>query len=1184
MTKTQWLDAFRNIGKQLVSFLSVIAIAMLAVLIYLGINYSAVAMHRNVSAYYTDRKMQDLQIVSPLLLTPEDLQAISALDGISDAEGCDQTTAWLRTERENYELTVLSFTERIAVPEICEGRAPQSGQECMMEQKLALQTGLQIGDHVRLTGVSPDSIPLLMTETEFTVTGFFTHPDHITDNVSYNYYVIVTEEAFDQSILEGNWPRVRVTLSDPPDNRFSKDYWKTVASAEELLKALALERSPLRYDEVRETYEKRLSDGEAQLLDAKEQLEDADRQLRAAEAEIHDVEEQIRDGEQQLREGEQQLRDGEAQIADGEQQLQEGEQKLRDVEAQLRDAEAQIADGERQLQEAEAAAADSIGKLDRGKALLAEAERLLGLAPGQLAAGEARLRDAEGELADGKEKLDAALAALKTAESYIYTGYDWMVETGVVPTPSEISEAKEIAEKFNVDLSAVPDEFPEDFLSLPEEEAIQWLKDNFGYSSMERQYQNGLEEYRDGLAAYEQGRNDYYYEGEQYLDGLISYEKAKKVIEDAEAQLQELYDARDLLEQKKQELEEGRSEFEAGREELETGREELETSRSELEAARQELEEKRAELLDAKRRIEEAKVELEEKKQEYEDGLQDYEDFRAKLDAAREEMEHLEAGAWIVMNNRAETGYVFCEENASNLVSLSGTFALLFIVIAALVIYASVGRMVDEQSVLVGTTKALGFYNREVWLKYMVFGVLGTMAGVLLGILLAWCLLQPMILHMYAPYYNMPEAQKSFLPGLTLIVVLGGLVLSILAVWLACNRLLKRTAMQLMRGEEPGILRRSRKNRSSGSLYTRLIILNMTSDLKRVLVTIISIAGCCMLLLIGFMLKYGQDRIVDRQFNEVQTYDAELRFDPAVKNAEEVFSELLDDFGADHIAICREDHLFSCGDNLSATRLVAAEPDSLPGYYNLWDPGKKEDLSLPEHGVLIPLRLHEDFGIRQGTTLTLYDDSMQQYETETAGVFNAYCGRIFFLTNEAYREIFSKRAVHNCFYVKLNGRELSELTAAVHDQEGFLTITDATSKRTQLEQTAAALNVLIFVMIVIAGLMAFFILVNLSGSYMIHKKTELTIMRINGFTVKECTRYAATELVVTTIVGILLGILVGAPLGYWIQRMMESTDIQQVRGADWRSILFSVLITALFSLIINGWALRKVKTLKLSDV
>ena len=91
-------------------------------------------------------------------------------------------------------------------------------------------------------------------------------------------------------------------------------------------------------------------------------------------------------------------------------------------------------------------------------------------------------------------------------------------------------------------------------------------------------------------------------------------------------------------------------------------------------------------------------------------------------------------------------------------------------------------------------------------------------------------------------------------------------------------------------------------------------------------------------------------------------------------------------------------------------------------------------------------------------------------------------------------------------------------------------------------------------------------------------------MRINGFTTKECTRYAATELIITSVLGIVIGLLAGAGLSYLITRLVEQSFLQMVRTVDWRSVVFSALITALFSLIINAYSLRTIKNLKLSDV
>ncbi len=364
----------------------------------------------------------------------------------------------------------------------------------------------------------------------------------------------------------------------------------------------------------------------------------------------------------------------------------------------------------------------------------------------------------------------------------------------------------------------------------------------------------------------------------------------------------------------------------------------------------------------------------------------------------------------------------------------------------------------------------------------------------------------------------------------------------------------------------------------------RLIILNMTSALKRVIVTTVSIAGCCMLLLIGFMLRNGQTRIIDRQYRNIQTYDVELVFDPSVETAESELAGILDELGVEYTLVCREERLFSHGDFLSGTQIVVAEPGTLSGFFNLRDGDSEKDIDVQEHGLLVPLRLHEDHEINPGTAISLYDDTMTQFVAEVTGIYNTYRGRVFYLSDKAYHEIFSENAVPNCFFVKLNGKGSSDLIAAVHHTKGYLTITDIETELMQLEEVSSAMGVLVIIMIVIAGLMAFFILMNLSGSYMIHKKKELTIMRINGYTAKECIRYAATELIVTTILGILIGLLIGTPLGYWIQLMMEMPDSQLVRGVNVGSILFSILITAIFSLIINSLALNKVKTLKLSDI
>ena len=1335
MKKTQKLEANRNIKDQLSSFISIVVIAMLAVTVYLGIAFSARAMDVNISGYYNRLNMQDLVVYSPLLMTGDDADAIRAVDGVAEVEGGNETVAWLPTDSGVISVSVITMAERVAVPEIISGHAPQNRQECMVENLLAKQTGLKIGDTVRLKNKSGSGMAPLLTESMFTVTGLFQHPDHITDKIDITKYVIVDESVFDQDLLEGNWLRLRVRMADMPENRFTKAYTESVDVVEHALNVLSEARVPIRADQVRASMQQRvddgesqlaeakvklddaeqqladgrqqladgqaeltdgekqlqdaelqisdgeqqladaqlqitdgekqlqdaeqqlsdgekqlhdaelqISDGEKQLNDAEQQLKDGEQQLKDAEQQISDGEKQLKDAEQQLKDGEQQLKDGEQQLKDGEQKLSDGEQQLKDGEQQLKDAERQIADGEKQLKDAEQQIADGEKQLSDGEKQIndakakyadkmddyeaamdsvAEAEHRLGLAPGQLA-------EAERKLADGKAQLDSAGERLDRADALL-TEMELIHDDPSHRTEQEVEDfgrdaAAFIQENFSGD--QVPADAIKKYLKALEDSDDKSLEE--AYRILDGMLRDGLDGweqlYRDKQAEYERGRNDYYYSGEQYLDGLLSLEKAKKMLAAADDAMQQLKDAEQQLDEKRAELESGRQEFSEKKAELDSGRKEFEEKKAELETAKQEyaekkaefdsgkqefdekkaeldsakqefsekkaeldsakqqLAEKRQEMEDGRIKLEDGRRELEEKQAEYDSGLTTYREKRDSLDQLKEYDKEIDSAKWTVLDNSSNGSFIYARSNSSNLSSLSSTFSILFVAIAALVIYASVARMVDEQSILVGTTKALGFYNKEVMAKYLIFGVRSTLLGVIAGILLAYFVLQTLCLNMYAPYYTVPKAPPCFLLGPSVLLFVGGLALAVAAVLIASYSLMKSTAVTLMKGKEPKqLFKTGKSSKSSSSLYTRLILLNMGSDLTRVIVTIVSIAGCCILLMVGFTLKFGEDRVVQRQYGEVMTFDAELTFDPDNPEAAEKLKSLLDSSGVESILVYQDNHAFSDGDSLSACKLISAEPDALPGWYNLRDENNESLVTESEHGVLITKRMHETLALNTGDTITFYNESMSAFPTEVTGIFNNYFGQISFASQSAFREIFGTDPVPNCFFIKLNGFSINVLRDGARWLPGFISLEDAAARRAQIESTAKAMDVLIIVMIVAAGLMAWFILDNLSGSYMLHKKKELTVMRVNGFTTKECVRYAASELIITTVLGILLGVPLGAQIGYRVIRLTEQSFLQMDRTLDIRSVIFSALITAVFALIINGRALSRIRDLKLSD-
>ncbi|MBR4610570.1 MAG: hypothetical protein IKO38_08995, partial [Erysipelotrichaceae bacterium] len=113
--------------------------------------------------------------------------------------------------------------------------------------------------------------------------------------------------------------------------------------------------------------------------------------------------------------------------------------------------------------------------------------------------------------------------------------------------------------------------------------------------------------------------------------------------------------------------------------------------------------------------------------------------------------------------------------------------------------------------------------------------------------------------------------------------------------------------------------------------------------------------------------------------------------------------------------------------------------------------------------------------------------------------------------------------------------------------------------------------------------MAYFILLNLVNMFINQKKRELTVMRVNGFTVKEVKNYVGKELIVNTAIGILLGLPLGGIMAYRIILLLENINCFD-RSIYYLGGLIAAVVTAIFSFFISQSALRKVKDLKLTDV
>ena len=556
-----------------------------------------------------------------------------------------------------------------------------------------------------------------------------------------------------------------------------------------------------------------------------------------------------------------------------------------------------------------------------------------------------------------------------------------------------------------------------------------------------------------------------------------------------------------------------------------------------------------------------------------------------RTEEVREKISSAEPCKWYIFDRHGNASYVQLTIGSGNLAKLEKTFSLLFVIVGALVIYASITKMVDEQREQVGACKAFGLRNGEVLSKYMLYGVSATALGMAAGVAAARFMMEGFVLGSYNIYYTFDVTPPAIPLLPTVAVLAAGILLAVLATLVSCGMLMRSTAITLMRPKVPDGRKKPKKRRHKYlSLYFRLIVRNILKDWKRVTVTIVCVAGCCALVVIGFTLRFAVEGSLKKQYTTIVDYDAVIRFDSeASETAETDIAAQLGAAGCSYTALYDTGISYRVTD-IQAAELLCGDIAEISELYHLRDRNTGEPISPTDDGILIQRRIAEIYGLDKGSEFDIAIGGTKVATVRVAGVYENYIGRYMILSPAYFEALYGETSVNNAFFVKLNSADGKALEQTLGTVEGYDSSTPSDKDREMFEAATSVMNVVVALFIFMAAVMAGVVLLNLTNTYILQKKTELTIMRINGFTVGEVKGYVLRETVITTVLGIALGIAFGSYISYRMIRSMEQPFVQFERGLSPKAWLLGTVITVFFAVVINTAALHKVKRLNLTDV
>lgn len=1204
-------DITRTIRGNLKRFVSIAVICALGVAMFCGLRAACTDLRNAADSFFDTQRLFDVQVLSTLGLDDDDIAALAPVEGVEAAEGGWTETTYTDVEGARASVEVKALSVRgLNMPYVVDGELPETADEVAVTQKFIDASGLEIGDTVeiseaenedeavfarhpyRICGIVVDAMDVSNPELSFRSSSssdytFFVTPDAV-EGDAYTVAYLTVEGADELAAYSDAYTEhVRVVTDRIEDEiRADREAARTAAVKGEAQAEL---------DDARAEFEAERADAEAELAEGWAELEDAARQLGDALEELISGQAEIDDGWAELNAGEAEIAEGRAQLAAG---WTEFEQSTSEARAELA---SMLEDGREQALEAARAQATAAAK--------AQVEQMRPVIEQQALAAFEDHEEVKQALAMREmlaEQLEPIQAQWGTLDA---------LEAAIEQTSGNVT-AYTTAQKAIEELDGQIGEIEQQIAALdPADPAYENTK-----TELEQQI-GGLEEQRDGYQATINQLNAQV-GGLEALQAMLEQEtkaaelwnsvnaidegleKGRQAAIDAamDAALQAALDEALPLAEARAEEEFAQIEEDSWRafdDGIAAGRAELERAEAELEAGAASLPAARQALIDAQAELDRGRAEYEDGMAEYQDGLAEWQDGRTEADEqfaeaeaeladAQAEIDDIDAATWYVQTRSSLSSYSSISSDADSIEAIGTLFPIVFLVVAALVSLTTITRLVEEERGLIGTYKALGYRNGEIFAKYLTYALAACISGCLLGLFLGFIALPAFIFTIFDIMYLLPSYGFSFEP----LYGFGGMAIFIVAIggtaYLACRSEVRRTPAELMRPKAP----------KSGSriflehipaVWSRLSFLNKVTARnlfrykRRFFMTVAGILGCTALIVCGFAIKDSVAELVPEQYERIAHYSILAAMEPDDHN--DAIAELAEDARVDEVvSIYIDTTTLKYNGSEESVQLIVipddyARSDRFSRFVSITDLDTNASVDVPKHGAVITQNASEVLNFSAKDTVELQDSHLEQTEIDVTRIARNYLGNYVYMTQSAYLEAFGDRASAlddtgafqaNGVLVRCTGDDAeASLTEELADDSRFLSVTSTDELAEDFSKSFMLINAVVAIVLGMAAALAFAVLFTLSTTNISERERELATIKVLGFRSREVHHYVNKETIILTMIGIVCGLPLGYVLGDMLLHALKMPSISFLTVVTPLSYVFAAVLPLVFALAVN---------------
>lgn len=775
--------------------------------------------------------------------------------------------------------------------------------------------------------------------------------------------------------------------------------------------------------------------------------------------------------------------------------------------------------------------------------------------------------EAEKLLQENEDKLDAAALELELGKLQIETG-----KIGIESGKAQIESGKAQLEAGRVELEAGKAEL---------------IKSKEIYEQIMEPLRSEKENLETQLTDLENSLNDLMPEQQEEVRNVI--QSLRDGISELEGEI------RTITSEFEAEMAAGEQQMIEAEQVLKEKEAELLAAEKELLAAEKKLKDSQAQLSSGSNEIASGREELDDARKEMESQIADGED---KIREAEEEIAELEMPVWYIFDRSSIPEYEGYGDNAERIGALSVVFPGMFFMVAALISLTTMTRMVEEQRVQIGTLKALGFSDFSIIKKYLYYALAATLGGSLFGVLVGEKLFPFVIIAAYkmTVYKHLPYILIPYRWGYALMAAFIAVLCTGGATILSCYRELLSQAAALMRPEAPKIGKRTLVE-SVPFLWKRLnftwksSIRNLFRYKKRFFMTLFGIGSCMGLLMVGFGLRDSITSIADFQYGELQLYGSSVYLSDSMKDEQRTELEhyLKGNRKIDHYMSAHMSNLtLSNGEEeTEAYLMVAGDLSVIDEFFVYRDRKSKERYELNEEGVILTEKASKLLGVKAGDEIFISNEGKNEEKVRVASVCENYAGHFLYMTSSYYEKIYEEEITYNNILIKteqgVSDQELEKIGEEILEFEDILNVQYTTDQSAQLNGMVVALDKVMILLIVVAGMLSFVVLYNLNNINITERRRELATLKVLGFYNMEVAKYVYRENILLTFLGVLVGCVAGRLLHYFTVITVEVDVAMFGREVSLFSYVICAIFTVGFSVLVNWFMYFKLKKIDMVE-